>query len=202
VDSNCDLIPITATNQFHVRASGGVVFRSNLPFQAESGVILNSGASAWSSLSDRASKDNYSPVNGRDILERLASVPIQTWNWKSQTTSIRHIGPVAQDFYAAFNVGEDKQHISTVDADGVALAAIQGLYQMVQDKDTQIAAQQKQIDELKQQNTAIEARLAKLEHASGASAPAAPFNPLGLWSMLAFGAVAVLRMQRGTRRMV
>ncbi len=191
VDSNCDLIPITVANQFHVRASGGVVFRSNISFTTESGVILNPGASAWSSLSDRASKDNFTSVNGRDILERLASVPVQTWNWKSQAASIRHIGPVAQDFYAAFNVGEDEQHISTVDADGVALAAIQGLYQIVQEKDAQI--------------TALEARVAEVEKASQsgqASAQPAPFNVFNLASVLAFAGVAVLLMQHGVRRML
>ena len=52
---------------------------------------------------------------------------MQTWNLKSQDPAIRHIGPMAQDFYAAFNVGEDDKHINSVDADGVALAAIQGL---------------------------------------------------------------------------
>ncbi len=62
-----------------------------------------------------------------------------TWNYRSQDAAIRHIGPVAQDFYAAFGVGEDDRHISTIDADGVALAAIQGLYQVVQQKETRIA---------------------------------------------------------------
>jgi hypothetical protein len=49
-------------------------------------------------------------------------MPIQRWNMKSQDASIRHIGPMAQDFHAAFAVGEDNRHINSVDADGVALA--------------------------------------------------------------------------------
>jgi len=182
-DSNCDTSPITTTNEFYVRASGGVVFRSNLYLQPESGVILNSGASAWSSLSDRDSKDNIVIPDGRDVLARLAKVPVATWNYKSQAPSIRHVGPMAQDFNIAFGVGEDDQHISTVDADGVALAAIQGLNQIVQEKDAQI--------------TALEARVAELEKAS----QPAPFNVFNLASVLALAGVTVLLMQHGVRRM-
>lgn len=58
----------------------------------------------------------------------MAHLPISTWNYKSQPTSIRHIGPMAQDFYALFGVGEDDKIISTIDPPGIALAAIQELY--------------------------------------------------------------------------
>ena len=120
------------------------------------GVLLPTGGNAWTSLSDRNVKANFAALDGREVLARLAEVPIQTWNYKSQDPSIRHMGPMAQDFYAAFGLGEDDKHISTVDADGVALAAIQGLYQLVQERDSQIATQQGQIDDL-------QARLAALE---------------------------------------
>jgi hypothetical protein len=63
---------------------------------------------------------------------------------------------MAQDFHAAFQVGEDDTHINTVDADGVALAVIQGLYRVLQEKDGAIAL-------LKQQNATLEARVAALE---------------------------------------
>lgn len=59
-------------------------------------------------------------MDGQDVLASLAKIPIETWNLKSQDPSVHHIGPMAQDFYAAFEVGEDERHISTVDADGVA----------------------------------------------------------------------------------
>ena len=104
---------------------------------------------SWSTLSDRNAKENFTPVDGRSILECLSSLPMETWNYRSQNPSIRHIGPMAQDFYAAFGVGEDDRHITTVDADGVALAAIQGLYELVKEKDAKIAD--------------LEARIAALE---------------------------------------
>jgi hypothetical protein len=61
-------------------------------------------------------------------LAQLASVPIRTRNYKSQAPSVRHTGPTAHSFYAAFGVGENNTHISTLGADGVALAAVRGLY--------------------------------------------------------------------------
>lgn len=90
----------------------------------------------------------FAPVDGQTILSRLVAVPIQTWNYKSQDPSIRHIGSMAEDLYKAFGVGEDNKYINRVDADGIARASIQGLYQIVQEKDNQIATQQQKIESL------------------------------------------------------
>jgi hypothetical protein len=83
-------------------------------------LILFGWGNGWSGISDRNVKENFAPVDGQDVLASLAKIPIETWNLKSQDPSVRHIGPMAQDFYAAFEVGEDERHISTVGADGVA----------------------------------------------------------------------------------
>ncbi len=115
----------TAGNQFSVRASGGTRIYSNVSLTA--GVTLAAGGSSWSAVSDRNMKENFQTIDGEKLLKNLGSIPILTWNYKAQDQSIRHIGPMAQDFYAAFNVGEDDKHITTIDADGVALAAIQEL---------------------------------------------------------------------------
>ena len=94
-------------------------------------MLLDSGGltvnGTFISSSDRARKENFAEVKPRDVLERLASMPIQKWNYKDDA-KVRHIGPMAQDFHAAFGVGPDEKHIAMVDADGVALAAIQGLH--------------------------------------------------------------------------
>jgi Chaperone of endosialidase len=116
------------------------------------GAQLQPGSTAWSALSDRSSKERIVPVDGRAVLRKLGSIPIATWNWKSQDQKIRHMGPMAQDFSAAFGLGEDDKHISTVDADGVALAAIHGLHQMMQRKNREIA-------QLRRKLRAIEAKL-------------------------------------------
>jgi hypothetical protein len=76
--------------------------------------------------------------------------------YKTQEAAIRHLGPMAQDFYAAFGLGEDDKHINTIDADGIALISIQALYELSLEKDKQIAAQSQEIDALKQ-------RIEKLE---------------------------------------
>ncbi|MCH8806711.1 MAG: tail fiber domain-containing protein [Planctomycetes bacterium] len=107
--------------------------------------------------SDRDRKENFEPVDGADILKRLSSMPIQRWNFKSQDSSVRHIGPVAQDFFSAFGTGRDNKHISTTDAGGVAMAAIQGLYELVKEKDKLISSQQEQIDRMEARLKALEA---------------------------------------------
>ena len=127
-------------DQFLARSTGGAVFASAVGGTGKStaGVQLASGGGSWSSLSDKASKDSFASIDPHDVLGRLAAVPITTWNYKSQDASIRHIGPMAQDFHAAFGVGENEKFITTIDADGVALAAIQGLYEMLQEKDCEL----------------------------------------------------------------
>jgi hypothetical protein len=118
-----------------------------------SGVRLSPGSGAWESLSDYNAKAGFAPIDGQEILEQLMSVPISTWYYRGQNPSIRHIGPMAQDFYAAFQVGQDNRYISTVDEEGVALAAIQELYRMIQQQSTSITTSndlllQKQISTL------------------------------------------------------
>jgi hypothetical protein len=132
---------------FTVRAPGGVRFYTATG--TTTGVQLPAGGGSFSSLSDRASKENFSPVNAQTLLAKVASLPVSTWNYKSQDQSILHIGPMAQDFYAAFGVGEDQKYISSIDADGVALAAIQGLYQQNQQQAAEIQSLKAQIADSK-----------------------------------------------------
>lgn len=134
--TNAD-IASTGVNQFLARAAGGAVFFSNAAMNA--GVQLAAGGGSWASISDRAMKENIKPVDAQAVLDRVAAMPIAEWNYISQDPSIRHIGPMAQDFHRAFGVGEDNRHITSIDADGVALAAIKGLNQKVESKDAQIA---------------------------------------------------------------
>jgi hypothetical protein len=148
-DLNCN-----DPNRFMVRASGGVYFFSSIDLN--SGAALPPGSGSWATWSDRQAKANFTPVDRQALLTRLSNLPIHTWNYKTQDPSIRHMGPTAQDFQAAFGLGEDKRHISTVDADGVALAAIQELHRLTQEQAAQLAAQRQQI-------AALEARLAALE---------------------------------------
>jgi len=98
--------------------------------------------------SDRYAKSNITPVNSRSVLEKLVGIPIQTWNYKDDKAGVRHIGPMAQDFFAAFGLGSDDKHINLLDEGGVALAAIQELYRANQAKDKQIDDLTKRVAEL------------------------------------------------------
>ncbi len=117
------------------------------------GNILATGTVTGSS--DRNVKENFSPVNPQEVLEKVATIPISRWNYKTEN-DVTHVGPMAQDFYSAFQVGLNDKTISMVDADGVALAAIQGLNQ-------KLAAKESKIQQLEKQNESLEQRLSALE---------------------------------------
>lgn len=127
-----------ASDEFTVYASGGARFFSNSA--ATAGVTLAAGGGSWSSVSDRESKENVRPVDGRAVLDALRELPLATWNYRTQDDAVRHMGPMAQDFRAAFGLGADDRLIDTIDADGVALAAIQGLAQRADDGAAELSA--------------------------------------------------------------
>ena len=138
----------STTNEFTVRALGGARFISAVDTTSgvpTAGVKLTPGSGTWANLSDRNAKENFTPVQGKEILEKVAALPIAAWNYKTQDKSVRHLGPMAQDFSAAFHLGDDDISITTVDSAGVALAAIQGLNQVVKEKDAEIQALQKRM---------------------------------------------------------
>jgi hypothetical protein len=114
--------------------------------------------------SDRNLKENVTPIDGKEVLTRLAGIPVSSWNYKNQGPSIRHIGPMAQDFKSAFNVGESDRFINMVDSGGVALASIQGLYSILQDKDKEIRSLKNENLELKEEIRDIGKRLAAIEN--------------------------------------
>jgi hypothetical protein len=111
-------------------------------------VQLSAGGGSWGSLSDRNTKFNFNPVDAQQVLEKVAALPVSTWSYLSQDASILHMGPMAQDFLAAFGLGEDEHYIGTLDADGVALAAIQGLYQLNQEQVAEIQSLKAQLSRL------------------------------------------------------
>ncbi|MBI4926958.1 MAG: tail fiber domain-containing protein [Anaerolineae bacterium] len=113
-------------------------------------------------LSDRNAKTNFAAVDGEQVLARLAELPLTTWSYKNEN-GVRHMGPIAQDFYAAFGLGQDDTHLAALDVNGVSLAAIQTLNQQVNAKTAQIETLENQVDRL-------EARMNALEGAASPSA--------------------------------
>jgi len=146
----------STADEFNVYASGGARFFSNSA--ATTGVLLAPGGGSWTAVSDRAAKENVEPVDAQAVLERVVEIPIATWNYKEQSDAIRHMGPMAQDFYAAFELGLGETTIDTIDPDGVALAAIQGLNAKLEER---LAAKDEEIAVLRERLERIEAILSE-----------------------------------------
>jgi hypothetical protein len=145
----------TNNNSMTFRASGGVRVFSNAG--ASAGVFLATGDTSWSSISDRKVKKNFADVNSLEVLEKLAALPVQHWNYRWEPDdAVPHLGPMAQDFKGAFYPGRDDTSITTQELDGVALAAIQGLNRKVEQQRAELEQKQTELTGLKQ-------RLEKLE---------------------------------------
>lgn len=107
--------------------------------------------STWVNSSDRDLKTSFKSVDGAEILRKVAGLPISEWTYKTSTNGARHVGPTAQDFRAAFGLGNDDKTISTVDPSGVALAAIQGLVNEIKLRDTRIERLEAELGEIRRQ---------------------------------------------------
>ena len=188
-----DNVRSTANNQMTMRFVGGyqlfssINTRSNLSDVA--GVTLAPGGGSWTSLSDRRRKENFRPLDAEQVLGKVAALPITEWNYKSQPITQRHVGPMAQDFHAAFHLDGLKADttINTVDIDGVNMLAIQALARRtaaLRQENAQLRAQLGQVQAqaqgqardaqaLSAENTALKARLATAETTAAQAASAA-----------------------------
>jgi trimeric autotransporter adhesin len=153
--SGSALLKDAAANQFVVRASGGADVYSNEA--ATAGVKLGPGSGTWASLSDRTAKADIEPLDGASILAKVAALPISTWRYKTES-GVRHVGPMAQDFYAAFGVGEDDRHLTSIDEDGVALAAIKGLHRENARLQSRLAALEAKVQAMERERAAPPSR--------------------------------------------
>lgn len=89
--------------------------------------------------SSRDIKTDFASLDPRVALDRILEMPVSIWSYKTESPGIRHLGPMAQDFHQAFGLGADDRHIAPGDQAGVAFLALQGLHQIVEEKDRQIA---------------------------------------------------------------
>nr|VFK79171.1 MAG: Chaperone of endosialidase [Candidatus Kentron sp. SD] len=91
--------------------------------------------------------ENIEATDPQAVLEKLAAIPIQTWNYKFEDAAIRHMGPMAQDFYGAFGLGNTDKVIFHMDAIGVCLASIKGLKQLMEEQGRRIARNEERLAE-------------------------------------------------------
>ncbi len=137
----------TGPNQANFRCSGGVMFTDGTGHT----VAWTPGFASWTFSSDRNLKERIESIDSREILERLSRLPLSEWSYKGFAE--RHVGPMAQDFHALFQLNESDTMLNDADLHGVALAAIQGLNgkldETVNNRDARIATLEGEVAELK-----------------------------------------------------
>jgi hypothetical protein len=157
-------VETTAENQFMVKASGGTVFYSDVALTT--GVELLPGAGAWSILSDRERKENITTLDTEEYLNRLDGIEVYEWSYIAQDSSIRHIGPMAQDFYKTFELGTDSTTINSGDFDGVnmlLLKALDNKMDVLELQEAELIEMRQQLEELKAQRHRMEKMLLLME---------------------------------------
>lgn len=149
--------PASETSSANFRFDGSNTVSPRFILTGANGAHLTAGGT-WTNGSSAAFKEAFERIDSVSILDRLLALPMATWRYRDSAEG-RHLGPTAEDFAAAFGLGDSSQHIATVDADGVALAAIQGLAQRSESREAALEAR----------IAALEARLAAVLGALGSS---------------------------------
>jgi trimeric autotransporter adhesin len=147
----------TAHNQFMVRAAGGVRLRTSASLST--GCDLPAGSGVFSCTSDRNQKEDFHRIDAETVLAKVARMPVQSWRYKDEAPGVRHLGPVAQDFRAAFGLGTDDTSIGLLDLDGVNMVAIQALERRTQE----LSAKSAEVDALRAELADMKRTLARLE---------------------------------------
>jgi hypothetical protein len=166
--SSTDSLLASANNQFSLRAAGGVRLFTNAAKTA--GVTLAAGGSSWNVVSDRNRKADFTDVDGEAILAALRTVPVSTWRYRDEADrTVRHIGPMAQDWHRAFPLNGDARTINMSDFDGVNLAAVRALEARTAElraKANEVRALRDEVARLRTAQAAMETRLERLEAAA------------------------------------
>jgi hypothetical protein len=112
-------------------------------------------------VSDRSLKRDVEPVDDKAVLASVARMPVSTWSYKSEDPSVRHLGPMAQDFHAAFGLGDTDRAYDPIDAHGVAFAAIKGLYEQLQEQSARLEQLERENDSLRERQCSARSRAAR-----------------------------------------
>jgi hypothetical protein len=154
----------TANNEFAARATGGFRFRTNLA--GTTGCNLPAGSGVFNCTSSRMTKENFLFTKGEDVLARLRNVPVSSWNYISEGRQVRHMGPMAEDFYQAFGLGTNNTSIGVQDLAGISLAAVKALDARtteLQQRTNEVTQLHNEVAALRTANASLEQRLAALE---------------------------------------
>jgi len=159
-DSSDQNVTSNQTDEFKIQAGGGAILYSSSDLSQ--GVNLAPGDGSWSSVSTRTAKTSISPTEPEAVLESVEDLEVSTWEYDSAQDAT-HMGPMAEDFHDAFGLGADRECIANVDADGVALAAIQGLSKRLEQRDERIDELSEEKEALSAENDRLRDRLDALE---------------------------------------
>jgi hypothetical protein len=165
-DNSTSLYDSSSTNnEMTMRFAGGYRLFTNS--DCTHGAYMTSDQNSWSNYCDRNMKENFCPINGEQILNKIKEIPITEWNYKGTNPSVKYIGPVAQDFYSAFHLGgTDSLGINTLCIDGVNIAAIQALEKRTTELKTAVSELQKtneKIALIEKNNTEMQKKIERLE---------------------------------------
>jgi len=152
--STTDSIEAVANNEFAVRAAGGYRFRTNATLTT--GCNLPAGSGAFTCSSSKLLKELYTPVDHEQILQKVAGLTIERWQYIGDPSDSWHLGPYAEEFMDAFGLGNDRTAIGHIDGTGVALAASKAL-------EARTRALREQNDALKAENAELRQRMADFE---------------------------------------
>ena len=161
---SADTFRNTANNEFALRATGGFRFRTNLG--GTTGCNLPAGSGVFNCTSSRSTKANFASVSGTDVLAKVRALPITTWNYISEGDKVRHLGPMAEDFYQAFGLGTGNASIGVQDLASVSLAGVKALEERtaeLQGKTEEIERLRGEVAALRTANAALEDRLTAIE---------------------------------------
>jgi hypothetical protein len=148
-NSTHTVVSADAANEFTARFAGGYRFRTNA--DGTTGCNLPAGSGVFACTSSRTLKTGFAPVEGEALLAKVRALPVMTWSYTSEDATVRHLGPFAEDFRAAFGLGTDDRSIGVLDAAGVGIAGVQAL--------------EARTTALRDENAALRARLERLEAA-------------------------------------
>ena len=173
--TSTDSVRAQADREFRVRAAGGIRLRvsaaanGNTPGAGGNvGCDLTSAVPSWTCASSRTLKENYLAVDGEDVLRRMRSVPVTTWSMIGADPGVRHLGPVAEDFWDAFGLGLGRTAIGLGDIDGVNFIAVQAL----EARTTQLRQAQEELSvrttQLRQTQDDLTAKTARVEELEAA----------------------------------
>ena len=149
----------TGNGKFRVRKNGGLQALNGSTTILDLDSLGNLEVTTVTETSSREAKGGFETVNGLSVLDKVAALPISEWSYKADNPSVRHLGPMAEDFHAAFGLGKTNKGLTSVDTSGVALAAIQGLNQKLVEKDARIHELENRLQGVEE----LELRLLELE---------------------------------------